>query len=177
MFFIQHFLIVFVSFMKMRKWLLTFFIFWVNVFYIYDMNTLWIASSSRAIDHKFWISPLSPLFSLFQYISPLVSKFTCFLHTLCVSHFPPTLTIMHLWITQCTYWTPLSRARSNSQSVHFGLWDSTNLSLPDHFVLPSLLKGLYYFSVLHRFHYSCVVSVNIVRVPFYSAPSSIISFV
>src|SRR6218665_2981696 len=73
------------------------------------------------IDHKFRISPL---FSLFQYISllfrenyyfpptlknfpPVLEKFTCFLHTLCVFRFPPTLTMMHLCITQCTYWTPL----------------------------------------------------------------------
>src|SRR6218665_469100 len=74
------------------------------------------------IDHKF---RNSPLFSLFQYISPLVSrklffpplllqlsppvlgKFTCFLHTLRVFP-PPTLTMMHLCITQCTYWTPLT---------------------------------------------------------------------
>ena len=73
------------------------------------------------IDHKFRISPL---FSLFQFISPLfrenysfplllqifppvLNKFTCFLHTLRV-YFPPhTLTMMHLCITQCTYWTPL----------------------------------------------------------------------
>src|SRR6218665_3374823 len=65
-----------------------------------------------------------PLFSLFQYIYPLfrenysfplllqisppsvLDKFTCFLHTLRVL-FPPTLTMMHLCITQCMYWTPL----------------------------------------------------------------------
>src|SRR6218665_893914 len=73
------------------------------------------------IDHKFRISPL---FSVFQYISPLfgenyyfppplnnfppiLEKFTCFLRTLCVFPFPPTLTMMHLCITQCTYRTPL----------------------------------------------------------------------
>ena len=72
------------------------------------------------IDHKFRISPL---FSLFQYISPsfakmiissllwqilpVLDKFTCFLHTLRVFCFPPTLTMIHLCITQCTYWTPL----------------------------------------------------------------------
>src|SRR6218665_3205651 len=61
------------------------------------------------IDHKFRISPL---FSLFQYISPLfrenyyshyfgkfsppvLYKFTCFLHALRVFCFPPTLTMMH----------------------------------------------------------------------------------
>jgi len=29
-----------------------------------------------------------------------------FLHTLCVFRFPPSLTMMHLCITQYTYWTP-----------------------------------------------------------------------
>src|SRR6218665_573947 len=66
------------------------------------------------------------LFSLFRYIfplfceifyfplllkispSPVLEKFTSFLHTLCVFRFPPALTMMHLCITQCTYWTPLS---------------------------------------------------------------------
>src|SRR6218665_385300 len=81
------------------------------------------------IDHKFRISP--PLFSLFQYISPLFREnysfpptFTnspCFtqIHLL-VTYFtciPPTLTMMHLCITQCTqctyiYWTPLHPAIS-----------------------------------------------------------------
>jgi len=32
-----------------------------------------------------------------------------FLHTLRVFCFPPTFTMMHLCITQCTYWTPLLR--------------------------------------------------------------------
>src|SRR6218665_2851000 len=72
------------------------------------------------IDHKFLISPLfslfrciSPLFRenysfplLLQISPPVLGKFTCFLHTLRV-FFPSTLTMMHLCITQCTYWTPL----------------------------------------------------------------------
>ena len=37
----------------------------------------------------------------------LLQRFTCFLHTFCVFRFSPTLTMMHLCITQCTYWTPL----------------------------------------------------------------------
>src|SRR6218665_731230 len=66
------------------------------------------------IDHKFRISPL------FQYIFPPVSRKLLFLpcfykvplclrkihllfHALCVFRFPPTLTMMHLCITQCTY--------------------------------------------------------------------------
>ena len=46
-------------------------------------------------------------FPLLWQISPCFKKFTCFLHTLCVFCFPPALTMMHLCITQCTYWTPL----------------------------------------------------------------------
>src|SRR6218665_2466783 len=75
------------------------------------------------IDHKFRISPL---FSPIQYISssvsrklllppyfdkfppPVLDKLTCFFtYFTCIS-FPPTLTMTHLCITQCTYWTPLS---------------------------------------------------------------------
>src|SRR6218665_1021871 len=65
-----------------------------------------------------------PLFSLFQYISPLFREnyypppyfdkcppcFTqihlLFTYFTCIS-FPHTFTMMHLCITQCTYWTPL----------------------------------------------------------------------
>src|SRR6218665_3697131 len=54
------------------------------------------------------------LFSLLQYIFPLLlliyplfSKIHVLLHALHVFRFPPTLTMMHLCITQCTYWTPL----------------------------------------------------------------------
>ena len=39
-------------------------------------------------------------------ISHWFRKIYVFLHSLCFS-FPPTLTMMHLCITQCTYWTPL----------------------------------------------------------------------
>src|SRR6218665_834557 len=77
-----------------------------------------------------------PLFSLFQYISPscfakiigfpLFCKISlCFrkihllLHTLCVFRFPPTLTMMHLCITQCTYWTPLLEAERKLRWLSF----------------------------------------------------------
>ena len=84
------------------------------------------------INHKFEISPL---FFLFQYISPSVSriflfppyfdkffapvldKFTCFLHTLLVFRLPPTLTMMHLCITQCTYWMPLPGAGLRGRQI------------------------------------------------------------
>src|SRR6218665_2959367 len=73
------------------------------------------------IDHKFRLPPIFAVsvhfpsvsrklfFPPYFYKFPLVlGKFTCFLHTLRV-FFPPTLTMMHLCITQCTYWTPLKR--------------------------------------------------------------------
>jgi len=68
-----------------------------------------------------------PLFCLFQYIPlvrenyyfpptfincPLFSFNLRVLHTLCVFRFSPTLTMMHLCITQYTYWTTLSRTTS-----------------------------------------------------------------
>src|SRR6218665_1505308 len=70
------------------------------------------------INRKFRISPLFPLF---QYISPYFAKIIISPPTLtnfppCFRQFhifyvyfvsPPTLTMMHLCITQCTYWTPL----------------------------------------------------------------------
>src|SRR6218665_2006993 len=51
---------------------------------------------------KIIISPFT-----FTNCPPVLGKFICFLHALCVFRFPPTLTMMHLCITQCTYWTPL----------------------------------------------------------------------
>ena len=70
------------------------------------------------IDQKFRISPYFlhfPLFGgnftfppTFNNFIPSFIKITCFLHTFCVFRFPPTFTMMHLCITQCTYWTPLS---------------------------------------------------------------------
>ena len=73
------------------------------------------------IDCEFQISRLfslkrciSPLFGeiyyfsqLFKIVPPDFVKFTYFLHTLHVFH-SPTLTMMHLYITQCTYWAPLT---------------------------------------------------------------------
>ena len=47
----------------------------------------------------------SPTFTNFP---PDFVKFTCFVHTFCLFRFPTTLTMMHLCITQCTYWTPLT---------------------------------------------------------------------
>ena len=46
-------------------------------------------------------------------LPPVFAKFTCCLHscTLYVFRFSSSLTMIHLCITQCTYWTPL-RSRS-----------------------------------------------------------------
>src|SRR6218665_2218434 len=45
-------------------------------------------------------------FPLLLQISPLFYTNSPAFYILCV-YFPPTLTMMHLCITQCTYWTPL----------------------------------------------------------------------
>src|SRR6218665_170502 len=47
---------------------------------------------------------------LLSQISPLFSENSPAFYILCVYISPPTLTMMHLCITQCTYWTPLERA-------------------------------------------------------------------
>ena len=74
--------------------------------------------------HQPQISRISPLFSVFKYISPYFEKkysfplflkispcfrqiYVFFTYFICFSS-PPTFTMMHLCITQCTYWTPLA---------------------------------------------------------------------
>jgi len=96
-----------------------------------------------------------PLFLLFQYISPIFHEivspyfskfhpwfhqiymiFTCFM---CFS-FPPSLTMMQLCITQCTYWTPLAnkankrrlKSSNTAQTV-----SSSNSQVPN----SSVVKG------------------------------------
>jgi len=70
-----------------------------------------------------------PLFSVFQFISPYFRKFFFppttanfplisinlrdFAYFTCIS-FPSALTMMHLCITQCTYWTPLCCSDDNA---------------------------------------------------------------
>jgi|SRR6218665_1369091 len=94
-------------------------------FYLFPTNfsSAKISDDFFVIDHIFQISPYFPYLSTFppcfakiiispptfQNFPPVLEKFTCFLvlHTLCVFHFPPTLTMMHLCNTQCTYWMPL----------------------------------------------------------------------
>jgi len=85
------------------------------------------------IDHKFRIFPLfskfPPIFPVsvnftpvspkllfppyFYKFPPVFEKFTCFLHTY-VFRFPLTLTMLHLCITQCMYWTPLDHTTGRS---------------------------------------------------------------
>jgi len=43
----------------------------------------------------------------FQNVPPVFVKFTCFFTYFVYFSFPPSLTMMHLCITECTYWTPL----------------------------------------------------------------------
>src|SRR6218665_1404830 len=58
---------------------------------------------------KFLTTFLKSFPSTFENFPPDFVKFACFyiLHTLRVFRFFPTFTMMHLCITQCTYWTPL----------------------------------------------------------------------
>jgi len=66
---------------------------------------------------KFIIFPLTlrNFPSCFRKIHQLFTYFTCI--------FPPTLTMMHLCITQCTYWTPLNSNTFHCSvySVHYNL--------------------------------------------------------
>src|SRR6218665_2308644 len=58
-------------------------------------------SSAKISDDLFLVIDQNfefPLFFLFQHISPCFAKIII----------SPTLTMMHLCITQCTYWTPLA---------------------------------------------------------------------
>src|SRR6218665_1475123 len=51
-------------------------------------------------------------FLLLQIFSPDFVNLRVLTYFMCFS-FPPTLTMMHLCITQCTYWTPLGAASEN----------------------------------------------------------------
>src|SRR6218665_3869108 len=82
-------------------------------------NFLTRFSSTKISDDPF--SPVSVHFPPLsrKLLFPLLSKMSpCFriIHLLftyitCIS-FPPTLTMMHLCITQCTYWTPLRQRKT-----------------------------------------------------------------
>jgi len=49
------------------------------------------------------------------------------LHTLCVFRFPLTLIMMHLCITQCTYWTPLFK-RTTAGILTRGMFNNLHCS-------------------------------------------------
>jgi len=100
------------------------------------------------INHKFRISPLffaisihfRPYFAkiilspiLFKISLPVFPKFTCFWHTLCFSFPPPALTMLHLCITQCTYWTPLHL--KDILNIHVAYYEFI--------ALPKLVLGLH----------------------------------
>src|SRR6218665_2041041 len=86
---------------------------------IFEKNFLTFLRLFLVIDHKFRIPPILPVLEhfpsdsrkflispCFQNFPSVFKKFNSSLHTLRV--IPPTLTMMHLCITQCTYWTPLA---------------------------------------------------------------------
>ena len=88
-----------------------------------------------SLSHRPQISNF-PLFSLFQYISPCFAKIIIFpyfdkfsplfytnspafymLYVFFV--YPPTFTMIHLCISQCTYWTPLAVLNAFSSDQNF----------------------------------------------------------
>ena len=85
------------------------------------------------IDRKFRVPPYFPFFPVsvhfppcfakiiispyFEIFSPVFKKYTCFLH-ICIT-FPPTLTMMRLCITQCTYWTSLIMDRCICRPTYY----------------------------------------------------------
>jgi len=104
---------------RLSEFFLQYYLFQKNFFTFIRQNFWWPFFQSSTTNFEF------PPFLLFQYISPLFRENysfplllqifpPCFrqIHLLfayftCI--FPPTLTMMHLCITQCTYWTPLTR--------------------------------------------------------------------
>jgi len=93
-----------------------------EIFFIFIRQNFWWLFL-LVINHKFWISPYFPCFSTFPplfrenyYFPPALTNSPCFrqFHLLFTYFtyisFPPTLTMMHLCIIQCAYWTPLLSA-------------------------------------------------------------------
>src|SRR6218665_1110384 len=106
----------------------------------FTFSTKILRLSSAKISDNFFLSsttnsefPPIYIFSLFQYIStisqkllfsPYFSKFlsrfcriyVLFTYFICFS-FLPSLTMMHLCITQCTYWTPLGKRNKKNNGI------------------------------------------------------------
>ena len=55
----------------------------------------------------------------FHKFPPLFSENSPAFYILCVYFLPLTLTMMHLCITQCTYWTPLDSSQTSYKAVLF----------------------------------------------------------
>ena len=65
-------------------------------------------SSSKISDDLFLFRE-NYYFTYFSKYPPDLVKLTCFyIPLICIFRFPPSLTMMHLCITQCSYWTLLS---------------------------------------------------------------------
>jgi len=93
------------------------FYFFPKNFFIFIRRNFWWPFL-LVIDHKFRIFPLFSLFPTLTNFPSVLDKLTCCLHTLPVFRFPPTLTMMHLCITQCTYWTPLLQCFNTLTTVY-----------------------------------------------------------
>src|SRR6218665_1811252 len=86
-------------------------------------------STAKIYDDLFYFSPIFAVSVHFLHyfgkiiispyffkVSPDFVKFTCFLHTL--FFVSPTFTLMHLCITQCTYWTPMDRHSGSTVNLN-----------------------------------------------------------
>jgi len=107
------------KFLRLRRKFSQFYLFRKRFSIFICQNFLWLF---LVIDHKFVIFPsifaLSVYFPLFRknlhsllwQIPPSdFVKFLCFFTYFLWFSFPPTLTMMHLCITQCSYWTHLPK--------------------------------------------------------------------
>ena len=91
----------------------------------FEQSVIWRYTKFKKIDflpQKFLMTLVSPIFAVSVHFPPISGKllfphyfakflsdfvkFTCFTCLMSFS-FPPSLTMMHLCIAQCTYWTPL----------------------------------------------------------------------
>ena len=99
----------------------------------------------------------------FQNLPPVFEKFNSFLHTLRVI-FPPTLTMMHLCITQCTYWTPLHRKMlvCHYQSTVLALYHQHSITFQTRRSIP--LMQLHGVQTLRNYDVTGFVKVIVARI-------------
>src|SRR6218665_1293397 len=109
----------------------------------------------------------------FQNFLPVFEKFNSFLHTLRVIS-PPTLTMMHLCITQCTYWTPLldSTQIQRLQLIQNSLARAVTRTPRHHHITP-VLKSLHWLKIPERIHFKVLSLLQSIKHHLHHAPLSV----